>query len=184
MSNIHFGSLDPKTPLMFADGTDVYKKFTDEYKTHNKGFLIVAPSGAGKTYFINNQSEKHWIDGDSLWEAANAHPKGEWWLESGEVIDEIDRRSDFVSEQAKKLGLWIMGASNNWLRPDAIVLPDWETHKKYIEQRENNSYDGGATSGRLEQVLRHRKWIGRWEKEGVSVFNSIEEAANFLSNLD
>ena len=113
MANVHFGSLDPKAPLVFADGSEIYKKFAKEYITHKRGFFIMAPSGAGKTYFIKAQKEKHWIDGDAFWEAANAHPRGAWWLEPLAVVDEIDQRSDVITAQAKKLGFWIMGASNN-----------------------------------------------------------------------
>ena len=184
MSEVHSGSLDPKTPLMFADGSMIYEKFTQEYITHKRGFFIMAPSGAGKTHFIKNQNEKHWIDGDAFWEATNAHPKGTWWLEPLETIDEIDQKSDIITVQAKKLGFWIMGASNNWLKPDAIVLPDWRTHKKYIKTREITAYDGGATSNKLTQVLGHRKWIRQWVKKGVPVFKSVKEAADHLASLE
>lgn len=179
---VHFGTIDPKTPLIFSDGTEVYKKFAKEHITHKKGFFIMAPSGSGKTYFIERQKEKHWLDGDSLWEITNAHPKGEWWLWEGEAIDEIDQRSDVITVQAKKLGFWIIGASNFWLKPDAIVLPHWSTHKKYIMDREKNNYDGGAKSDRLGQVLGHRKWIRQWAKKGVPVFNSVAEATNYLAS--
>ncbi len=183
MTKVHSGSLDIKVPLMFTDGSAVYKKFSKGYLTHKKGFFIMAPSGAGKTYYIKNQKEKHWLDGDKLWEAAKAHPKGPWWLESPETIDEIDQKSDIITAEAKKLGFWIMGASNNWLKPDAIVLPDWNTHKKYIRFRELNNYDGGAKSDRLPQVLNHRKWIRHWAKEGVPEFKSVQEAADHLLSV-
>ena len=183
MTDIHSGSMDPDVPLVFSDGAEIYKKFSEEYKTHEEGYFIMAPSGAGKTHFVKNQEEKHWIDGDILWGATGAHPKGEWWLESIERITEIDQQSDIITMQAKKLGFWIMGASNNWLVPDASVLPPWETHKKYIENRENNDYDGGAKSDRLEQVQGHRKWIEEWAKQNnVPIFESVDEATEFLSN--
>jgi len=51
---------------MFVDGPAFYKKFAQEFITHKKGFFIMAPSGAGKTYFIDRQKEKHWMDGDTL----------------------------------------------------------------------------------------------------------------------
>ena len=37
-------------------------------------------------------------------------PKGEWWLEPLDVIDEVDQRSDIITVQAKKLGfgLWVL----------------------------------------------------------------------------
>lgn len=179
---IHTGALDFKTPLIFADGTKVYDEFKKNHITHKKGFFIMAPSGAGKTYFVNHQKEQHWMDGDKLWETTNAHPKGAWWTESFDIIDEIDMRSDFITLQAKKLGFWIIGASNNWLKPDAIVLPHWSTHKKYIRTREKENYDGGATSDRLSQVLFHRRWINKWTKKGVPKFKSVKEAAEFLES--
>ncbi|MDP1884543.1 MAG: hypothetical protein Q8L10_04185 [Candidatus Moranbacteria bacterium] len=172
---------DLKTPLVFMDGTGLYKKFAKEYITHKKGFFIMAPSGAGKTHFISSQKEKHWIDGDDLWKAANAHPKDGWWLEAESVMDRIDQRCDVITVEAKKLGFWVMGASNFWLKPDAIVIPDWNTHKKYIKHREINNYDGGATSDRLEQVKNHRKWIMQWAKKGVPRFKSVEDAVNYLT---
>lgn len=141
----------------------------------------MAPSGAGKTYFVKNQSGNDWIDGDELWMATNAHPEGEWWLEPVETINEIDARCDVITQEAKKLGFWIVGASNNWLQPDAIVLPDWETHKQWIRAREEGDYDGGAKSDALEQVLTHRKWIETWEEKGTPKFKTVQEAAAFLS---
>ena len=140
----------------------------------------MAPSGTGKTYFVERQKEKHWMDGDVLWESAFAHPAGPWWTEPIPVIDEIDQRSDVITVQAKKLGFWIIGASNNWLPPDAIVIPDWETHKSYINAREKGNYDGGATSEHLQQVLNHREWILRWVEKGVPKFESVQEATAYL----
>jgi hypothetical protein len=165
-------TLDVNTPLVFKDGTELYDEFAKRYITHKRGFFILAPSGAGKTYYINNQKTKHWIDGDEIWIAANAHPKFGWWLQS-----------DVVTMQAKMLGFWIMGASNNWLKPDAVVLPHLITHKKYIRSRENNEYDGGATSDKMAQVLNHRKIIENWVKKGVPKFDSIEKAVTYLASL-
>lgn len=181
-SKVHTGSIPPKTPLIFKEGFAVYENFAQQFITHSKGFFILAPSGSGKTYFIEKQKDKHWMDGDSLWETTNAHPSGFWWL--GNDIDEIDQRSDIITIQAKKLGFWIIGASNNFLRPDAIVLPHWSTHKRYIINREKENYDGGATSDRLGQVLRHRRWIRRWVKKGTPCFKSINEAADFLAKFN
>jgi hypothetical protein len=104
----------------------------DEYKTHERGLFILAPSGSGKTYFVKHHSQKDWIDGDELWNAAGAHPKGAWWTQGLEIIEWVDQRSDVITQEAKKLGLWVIGASNYWLVPDAVVIPPWETHKNYI----------------------------------------------------
>jgi hypothetical protein len=172
-------------PQIFCDGTSVYKKITDKYNTHKKGLFIVAPSGTGKTHFINNQKTNDWIDGDMIWNATGAHPPRAWWKEGLDVITEIDQKSDIITSECKKIGLWIMGASNAWLVPDAIVIPHWHTHKKYINHREKNNYDGGATSADFDQVLGHRKALVRHAKKNkVRIFKTIQEAVTFLTTTN
>lgn len=162
---------------------NILEEFKSKYIAHNEGFFIMAPSGVGKTYFCNNQNEPNWIDGDEIWIATGAHPSRSWWLEGSEVISEVDKRSDVVTFLAREMGYWIMGASNFWLQPDAIVIPDWEEHKKLIKYREENNYDGGAKSDEFDQVLSHREWIMKWSEKGTPVFKTIEEAVNNLTQL-
>ncbi len=173
--------LKPDIPLVFTDGTDVYKNLADKYIRHKKGFFILAPSGVGKTHFISNQTDQHWLDGDDLWAAAHAHPYGEWWRKPVEVIDEIDQRCDVITVEAKKLGFWIIGASNSWLKPEGVVIPDWETHLGYIKKRESSNYDGGLTSDQVDRIKSSRQWMSRWEKENVKIYKSVEEAVNELT---
>lgn len=175
-----YNLLPDNTPLAFADGSNIYKEISKNVRQHKNGFFILAPSGAGKTHFINNQKSRDWIDGDELWMSTNAHPDGAWWLESVEKINEIDARSDVITQQAMKLGFWILGASNLWLKPSAIVLPEWEQHKAWIKHREENNYDGGAKSDALDGVLSHRKVIEEWETKGVPKFNTVNEAVEYL----
>jgi len=170
-------------PVIFKDSQDFYDDFAKKYIKHDKGFFILAPSGAGKTWFCNNQKEPHWIDGDQLWEQAGAHPdfRLQWWTGGEDTIHRVDQRSDVITMEAKLQGLWIMGASNFWLRPDAIVIPDWDTHIAQIKEREDNHYDGGATSDALEQVRAHIADIMKWHTAyDVPLFKSIEEAVNSL----
>lgn len=171
-----------ETPLVFSDGTSTYDELKKEYITHDKGYFIYGPSGVGKTYFINNQKVKNWIDGDILWEAAKAFPNGDWWNWSGEEIDTIERRADVITEQAKKLGFWIIGASCVNIIPDAIVIPDFETHLKYIKNRETNNYDGGITSDDLDKIKQNREYYSRFAKDGVPIFKSVDEAAYYIEN--
>lgn len=175
--------LDEDTPLVFADGTEFYKKLASEYVTHSKGLFIIAPSGAGKTYYVDNQEVKNWIDGDTLWMAAKAHPKGEWWLKDLDGINEIERRSDVITEQAKKLGFWIIGVDCYSILPDAVVIPELETHKKYLQIRTNDhNNDGGQTIDRLDSVLRARKYMESFADKGVPIFKSVEEATGYLAS--
>lgn len=169
------------TPLVFTDGTKVYQELADEYNTHDRGYFILAPSGAGKTHFVKSQTTNEWIDGDTLWMATNAHPRGEWWLKPLSEINEIEQRSDVITTQAKKLGFWIAGTDCCSIIPDAVALPDWETHKKYIESRQHGDYDGGATAKQLEGVLRARKYMESFAQKGVPIFTSVEEAATHLA---
>ncbi len=166
----------------FCDGEFVFKEFTKEYVVHPKGLFIVAPSGSGKTHFMKRQKEKDWIDGDVIWTATGAHPTTAWWNESLEVIFEINEKSDIITSQARKLGLWIMGASNAWLVPDAIILPDWKTHQHYIQEREKNNYDGGATSRDFAKVFAHRGDLKKFaRKNHVKIFKTVEEAVEHLT---
>ena len=171
-----------ETPLVFSDGTSTYDELKKEYITHDKGYFIYGPSGVGKTYFINNQKVKNWIDGDILWEATKAFPNGDWWNWSGEEIDTIERRADVITEQAKKLGFWIIGASCVNIIPDAIVIPDFETHLKYIKNRETNNYDGGITSDDLDKIKQNREYYSRFAKDGVPIFKSVDEAVYYIEN--
>lgn len=173
-----------ETPLVFADGTAYWNEVTKRYRTHKRGFFILGPSGVGKTHFVKSQKEPHWIDGDLLWCGAKAAPAGEWWLRDGRDIVMIDSRSDVITQQALSLGLWVVGASNYWLKPDAIVIPHWSTHQKYIRHREMHNYDGGAKSDAFVQVLWHRRWIMKYAKQGVPQFRSVQEAAAYLEKLE
>lgn len=168
-------------PVIFADGSEFYKNVAKKYKTHSKGLFILAPSGAGKTYFCKNQTEPHWIDGDDLWYGAKAHPEGPWWTEPVAVMNKIDMRCDILTFEAMERGFWIMGASNYWLPPSAIVIPPWETHKTQIARREAHNYDGGATTNNFKQVLGHMEWMKTWRQKGVPVFESIDQAVSELT---
>lgn len=176
--------LDETTPLAFIDGTQVYDNLAKTYKRHRNGYFILAPTGAGKTYFVDNQAEKDWIDGDTLWMATKAHPKGEWWLQSLDEINEVERRSDVITTQAKRLGFWIVGSDCYSILPDAVVIPDWETHKKYIASRETSAYDGGATTKDFDNVLRIRQYMESFGEKGVPIFQSVTDASNHLASLE
>ena len=171
-------------PSVFKKDNEIYKNFLDETMPHTKGFFILAPSGAGKTYFVNKQKEKNWIDGDTLWVATRAHPNMDWWNMGLDVIREVDARSDVVTQEAKRLGLWILGASNNWLAPDAVVMPPWDTNVAYIKHRQETNYDGGLKTDQLGQLESHRKEIKEMaDNKKVPIFESINKATSYLEEL-
>lgn len=167
---------------MFCNGDAVYKKVTKGYVVHKRGLFIVAPSGTGKSHYVRNQKEKHWLDGDVIWKATGAIPKGDWWKGGLEKIFAVDQKCDVITAECKRLGLWVLGASYYWLIPDAIVVPDLRTQKRYIQARQASGYDGGAKAEDLKNVLSHRKWLlAEAKKHKVPVFKTIEEAIASLT---
>lgn len=176
------GLYDISTPLVFADGTEIYDKVANEYARHKKGFFVLGPSGVGKSHYIRNQdiNEKHWVDADQLWRWTRAMPLGAWW-EKLEDITEVEQKCDIITAEAKKQGFWMLGSACNWLTPDAIVVPRWQTNVKYIKIREKN-YDGGITTERLPQLKAHREEILSWQKKGVPRFYSVQEAVDYLED--
>lgn len=171
---------------VFKESSEILESLKKEYVSHSKGLFILAPSGTGKTHFVKNQIKKDWIDGDDLWVMTGAMPMTEWWAQGLEVINEVEQKCDVITKEAKKAGLWVIGASNYWLMPDAIVLPNWSRHKKLIIHREKNNYDGGAKSDAFDQVLSHRDYMKKIaRKNKIPIFKTIEEAVSFLvSSLD
>ncbi len=132
--------MNADTPVIFTDGTDFFDDLAEKYVRHNKGLFILAPSGSGKTYFVDRQTKKHWIDGDYLWPAANADLSSDEWSYDVAQVDGINAKSDVITNEAKKLGFWIIGSSNKFIIPDAIVLPPWDTHVEYVRKRQGDNY--------------------------------------------
>lgn len=137
-----------------------------------------------KLTMCKNQQEKHWIDGDYLWQLTNADPLRDGWVHNFEAVMEVNNRSDVMTYQAKKQGLWIRGSSNSWLKPDAIVILDESVHKSFIEKRESGEYDGGAKEEDFEAVKRHDAFIMKWSYQGVPVFSSIQEVAEHFIAIE
>lgn len=173
--------MNQDTPIIFSDGTSFYRELGNEYSTHSTGLFVLAPSASGKTYYIENQTEKDWIDGDYLWHITNADLSNDDWEYDMETVKEINRRSDVITHQAKKLGFWVIGSSNDSLKPDAIVLLPVEKHMEYIEKRGENKNANGAKREDIEALLEHRKIIELWKGQGVPSFESIELAVEYLT---
>ena len=172
--------MNQDTPIVFSDGTSIYGQLGDEYNTHAKGLFILAPSASGKTYYIENQTQKDWIDGDYLWSITNADLSSDDWEYDTEAVKEINRRSDVITYQAKKLGFWIIGSSNDSLKPDAIVLLPVKKHMEYVDKRMESQNFNGARKEDIDALLEHRKTIEQWKSQGVPCFESVELAVGYL----
>ena len=119
-----------------------------------------------------------------MWCDAGAQPQPEtkWWDKGLDVINRVEQRCDIITADARDKGFWIMGSVNYWLKPDAIVIPDWETLTKQIKMRQEGDYDGGLTENHHEQLKNHIKVIEEWNtKHGVPRYSSVQEAVGALT---
>lgn len=170
-------------PVVFANGNEYFDRLARDYITHKKGYFIMSPSGAGKTYFCKRQTEPHWIDGDILWLETKAQPEIEWWNGGVPMINRVEQRCDVITAEAIDRGFWILGSVNYWLQPDAIVIPPWDTLTRHIKARQHGDYDGGLTDAHFDQLKNHIEVITKWHTDyGVPMFESIDEATNALAS--
>jgi hypothetical protein len=160
-----------------------FDELANKYKTHKNGLFIMTPSGAGKTYYCKHQSEPEWIDGDELWIESGAQPLTEWWDMGVPIINAVEQRCDIITSQAIEHGFRVLGSVNYFYKPDAIVIPDWETLTRQIKMRQDSGeYDGGMTESHHEQLKTHIKIIDEWHsKHHVPKFASVTEAITFLT---
>ncbi len=172
-------------PVIYTSGNDFFDDLKVRFKTHKKGLFILAPSGAGKTYFCDNQKEPHWIDGDQLYFETNAQPpiEYEWWNKGPHIINRVEQRCDVITAESVDRGFWILGSINYWFKPDAIVIPSIDVLMKQIKNREQANYDGGLKEEHFEQLVVHIGIIRDWYiKYGVPEFKSIQEAVDSLTS--
>ena len=40
---------------MFSNGNKIYEKLDKDYTKHKNGYVIIAPPGSGKSYFVENK---------------------------------------------------------------------------------------------------------------------------------
>lgn len=170
-------------PTIFTDGSEYFKQLEQKFIRHKKGFFIMTPSGAGKTYFCRKQSEPHWIDGDDLWLETGAMPNEPWWDQGVDVINRVEQRCDVITASAVDSGYWILGSVNFWLKPDAIVIPTLDVLMKQIKQRQQDGYDGGLKEEHIEQLITHIGIIRDWKiKYDVPEFKTIQSAIEALTS--
>ena len=98
------------------------------------------------------------------------------------MIERVEQRCDVITAEAVDAGFWIMGSVCNWFKPDAIVIPEWDTLVAQIRHRQQTNYDGGLTDANLEQLKTHISIIEKWHIDhGVPKFQSIDEAVSTLA---
>lgn len=159
--------------LKFIDGKDIADDFNTEYKRHKKGYVLLAPPGAGKSYFISKQTgtDKHWIDSDMIMGPKSLNVQ---WNNKSGTVDEIlgYLRADYMLTQCKMYGYRIMGSLFWEYKADAMVIPPLKLHKKYTEKRkdlDNNNLN------KMRQIFRNHA-----KNNNIPIFNSIKNAVKYL----
>tara|TARA_B100001175_G_C19403854_1_gene587645 strand:- start:140 stop:688 length:549 start_codon:yes stop_codon:yes gene_type:complete len=141
-----------------------------------KGVSLIAPTGAGKTYFINNQQQGNrlWIDADPLMKRAKVLPEYNEWSEYN--FETIAQMCDMVTVYVKqKHKLRILG-STWWdaAMHDAMVIPDVGELKARLSQKEDKFDDSFFENNVLVAIK-------IMEKEAIKsnvpiIYDSIENA--------
>lgn len=83
-------------------------------------------------------------------------------------------RADYITEQSKQLGYWLIGSLFWEYKADAIVIPPWSIHGDYVKKR---------TDLNPVMVKQVRKLLFKQAKQmKIPLFTSIEEAVAALTN--
>lgn len=168
-----------KATFKFSNGSKVYKKYDKKYKRHEKGLVILGPPGLGKTTFVRKNEEDiiksgqklDWIDQDDL-----LHELGVDWHFNSNNQDDFRLnylRADYITEQSKQLGYWLIGSLFWEYKADAIVIPPWSIHREYVKKRRDLN---------PHMVKQIRKLLFKQAKQmKIPLFLSIEDAVESLT---
>jgi hypothetical protein len=164
-----------KAKFMFANGNKIYKKFDKDYVKHKKGYVIIAPPGSGKSYFIRNQrkdKKKDFIDGDILLSQLGVNWKISKFPDPDFVLSY--KRADLMLEQSRQYGYRILTSTFFEFNGDALVLPKIKDHKKLVEKRKDLSW---------KYVLQMRKRFEWFAKKyyKTPIFETFDEAIEYLN---
>jgi len=141
------------------------------FTTHNTGRVILGPPGVGKTTFVNNQptNKRDWVDQDDLF--------GELGLK-WQNTDDPERTytlADKMLEKCKQEGYRIIGSLFWTYKADAIVIPELEQHRQFIQTRPDLN---------LDNVIKIRDILSKQVEEyNIPVFLNCQDAVDYVENL-
>lgn len=136
---------------------------------HDKGFVIIAPPGSGKSFWVRKH-QKDWVDADEIFKDLGIHTK-EW--HSTKHTEKEEEKHYRVCDQylsiMKRAGLKIIGSLFWEYKADAIVLIDKNTHKSYVNKRNDLEWKS------VEEIATFLKKFSK--KKAIPVYTTIDDAA-------
>lgn len=139
--------------------------------TRGEGRIILAAPGSGKTHFVERNED--WEDADYVLVEMGLH--SEAWHNTHHTDEETRahyKACDRASEILKSIGVNLVSSLFWEVVPDAIVMLNEKTHRKYIKQRSDLSWDN--VKGIRDYLLEHAA------KHDVPVFDNFEEAVDAM----
>ena len=150
------------------------------YNKHNKGYIIYAPRGSGKSYFLNKlplkNKKKDFVDWCYLYNhllilkgTANSNKNN--GLNKNQKLNAYE----IVNKIARKNNLKLFTARTHNIKPKAIVLIPWNKHKEYIKQRNEIT---------PTDILRSRLLARNYAKKyNIPIFKSFKDAINYCERM-
>ena len=163
--------------LKFTNGDDVFEDFNTAYKRHDKGYIILAPPGTGKSHFVNSQkgTKKDWIDVDILFGEKSLNIN---WnnCKNRDDLRLAYLRADYMLEHCKVYGYRIIGALFWEYKADAMVIIPLKQHIKYMKNRSDLD---------LKKLKNLRNiFISHAKEKKIPIFKSINEAIRYINSLN
>lgn len=132
-----------------------------------RGAVILAPPGAGKSYWIQKHPEAGWEDADMLYE----HDENFEGTASEEEKEAYYKNIDQRLQESRDKGVKVLSSLFWEFVPDAVVIPDEKVHKQYVKNREDLNWDF---------VQEIRKILNDMD---VPHFKKIDDAVNWITKF-
>jgi hypothetical protein len=145
------------------DGGEGGGKGGDSEGGKQRGMLILAPCGSGKSYWIKRHLESGWEEGDDLYPKKFLRKK-----RTVNDLKELDKANNELKAQGHKVITGDWWQLDNF---DAIVLPPLDIIRERLKCEERPCHDPTEADGLIRKF---NKPIG------LPIFKSIDEAVEAL----
>lgn len=142
--------------------------------------IVLAPSGAGKTFFSIRYPGIA-VDGDLVVKQAHGWPEGRWW-ETMSVEERLEihaRNEDALTDFAHEHPDFLILFNGRWSNPGivyAVVIPDEDQHRANVEAKAAR----GVTTqpNKWSEVTGNRDRLARFAStQAIPIYTSFEVMA-------